>query len=171
MRILLLGLEYPGGPSIEKMADKGDPDRFVFPIPLKGRAGCNLSFSGLKTAVRTLVKNLPSLEEQDKKDIAACFQKAMVSSLTERSTQALKALSQPVKHFVVADGVAANQALRQSLQSLCKQYHLEFIAPPLSLCTDNAAMIAWVGLERLKRGEHSSLEASPLPRWPLQDLH
>ena len=165
-----MGLDYPGGPSIEKSAGQGDPHRFTLPIPLKGRAGCNLSFSGLKTAVRTVVHSLPYLTSQDRHDIAACFQRAIVDSLTERAEQALKLLSMPVEHFVVAGGVGANQALRMALNALCKRDGLQFVAPPVALCTDNAAMIAWAGLERFSHGYHSPLNVKPRPRWPLQEV-
>lgn len=167
----LIGLDYPGGPAIEKAAQEGNPKRFHFPRPLKGRAGCDLSFSGLKTAVNILVKGLPQLNKQDICDIAASFQQAAIDTLVDRAQQAIMMVSCPVQHLVVAGGVAANESLRKHLNYLCAQHHLQFLAPPSLLCTDNAAMIAWAGLERFKKGIVSSLDFSPTPRWSLADLN
>jgi N6-L-threonylcarbamoyladenine synthase len=163
----LMGLEYPGGPAIERAALKGDSTRFGLPRPLIGKEGCNLSFSGLKTAVRTVFHKLSIPTQQDIQDMAASFQKAAVESLTDRARQAIKMVSASVQHFVVAGGVAANQVLRFELTKLCTKNNLQFIAPPINLCTDNAAMIAWAGLERFLKGYRSDLDVSPLPRWPL----
>jgi N6-L-threonylcarbamoyladenine synthase len=166
----LMGLDYPGGPALERAALTGDTTRFDLPRPLKGKEGCNLSFSGLKTAVRTLFYSLTDPTKQDIQDIAACFQKAAVESLTYRARNAIKMLSTSVQHFVVAGGVAANQALRLELTKLCTENNLQFVAPPINLCTDNAAMIAWAGVERFSKGHTSPFNISPLPRWPLSDL-
>ena len=166
----LMNLDYPGGPSLEKAAHQGNPQRFDLPRPLKGRQGCDLSFSGLKTAARTVFQGLTEPTSQDVNDVAACFQLAVVESLINRAEHAIQMLSTPVNHFVVAGGVAANQALRSQLSYLCQQHHLTFVAPPAPLCTDNAAMIAWAGLERFTAGYTSSLDIGPRPRWPLSDL-
>lgn len=166
----LMGFDYPGGPAIEKAALLGDENRFSFPLPLKGKEGCHLSFSGLKTSVRTQFYNLTNPSQQDKNDIAACFQKTAIESLTGRARHAIKMVDQNVQHFVIAGGVAANQNLRSNLIKLCAGHNLQFIAPAMHLCTDNAAMIAWAGLERLKHGYESSLNTSPQPRWPLESL-
>ncbi len=166
----LMNLDYPGGPSLEKAARNGNPQRFNLPRPLKGRQGCDLSFSGLKTAARMAFQGLDFPTPQDINDVAACFQLAVVETLMNRAEHALQMLSAPVDHFVVAGGVAANQALRSQLSNLCQQRHLTFVAPPISLCTDNAAMIAWAGLERFSMGYKSDLDIGPRPRWPLSDI-
>ncbi|MEI8294917.1 MAG: tRNA (adenosine(37)-N6)-threonylcarbamoyltransferase complex transferase subunit TsaD, partial [Alphaproteobacteria bacterium] len=125
----LLGLEYPGGPLIEKIALAGDPKRFPFPRPLLGKASCDLSFSGLKTAVRIQVAKMPTLDAQDKADVAASFQEAIADCLNDRAARAF-ALALGVKQFVMAGGVAANAYLRQRLQKLCQVHEKDFIIPP-----------------------------------------
>ena len=169
----LLGLGFPGGPAIERMAANGDPARFPLPRPLKGRPGCDFSFSGLKTALREAVVargDTSALSEQDLADFSASLQAAIGDSLVERTTHAIRKFRQqhPTgSHLVVAGGVAANRALRTSLSDLAARHDLAFVAPPLELCTDNGAMIAWAGLERLKAGFVDSLDFAPRPRWPL----
>ena len=167
----LMNLDYPGGPALEKAAQQGNPGRFDLPRPLKSRQGCDLSFSGLKTAARLAFQGLSSPTSQDINDVAASFQLAVVESLLNRAQHAIEMLSNPVNHFVVAGGVAANQMLRTQLALLCQQYHLTFVAPPLSLCTDNAAMIAWAGLERFSMGYVSDLNTAPRPRWSLSEIN
>ncbi len=170
----LLGLGYPGGPALEQAAKAGDPERFALPRPMKGRAGCDFSFSGLKTAVRHQVAALPAPpSETDKADMAASFQAAVGDVLTDRTRRALRqfhAESGLAGPLVVAGGVAANQTLRQVLAALAREQGTELVAPPLGLCTDNAAMIAWAGLERLRLGERSPLDFKVRPRWPLDEL-
>lgn len=166
----IFGLGYPGGPALEKLAQSGNGKRFDLPRPLKGREGCDLSFSGLKTAVRLAAEKHAPLSLQDQADLAASFQEAVADCLEERATQAFRMLQEPVKHFVVAGGVAANAALRERLSSLCAFHGLTFVAPPLELCTDNAAMIAWVGIEKLRLGQQDTLDFNPRPRWPLSSL-
>lgn len=170
----LLGLPYPGGPAVEKAARNGNPDRFVFPRPLVGEARLDFSFSGLKTAVRQAATAIAPVSETDIADICASFQKAVSRTLKDRIGRGLARFKgefagraeRPA--LVVAGGVAANQELRQMLQVLCDGNGFDFIAPPLQLCTDNAAMIAWAGLERVAAGLPSDdLNVEPRSRWPL----
>ncbi|WP_307968378.1 tRNA (adenosine(37)-N6)-threonylcarbamoyltransferase complex transferase subunit TsaD [Sinorhizobium medicae] len=169
----LLGLPYPGGTAVERAARTGNPERFDFPRPLVGDARLDFSFSGLKTAVRQAAKSLEPVTEADIADICASFQRAISRTLRDRVGRSLKrfkaesaSVAQPA--LVVAGGVAANQALRQTLQSLCDEHGFRFVAPPLSLCTDNAAMIAWAGAERLAAGlPADGLDVAPRSRWPL----
>lgn len=169
----LLGLAYPGGPAVERAALAGNPQRFDFPRPLVGDARLDFSFSGLKTAVRQAAQSLEPVTEQDIADICASFQRAISRTLKDRVGRGLKRFK--AEHagvvrpaLVVAGGVAANQVLRSTLQTLCAQSGFDFIAPPLSLCTDNAAMIAWAGAERLAAGMVADgLDVAPRSRWPL----
>lgn len=166
----IFGLSYPGGPALEKLAQTGNCKRFSLPRPLKGRPGCDFSFSGLKTAVRLVAEKNTPLSSQDKADLAASFQEAVADCLEERAQKAFQMLQEPVRHFVVAGGVAANATLRLRLSTLCGTHGFIFVAPPLELCTDNAAMIAWVGIEKLRLGQQDELDFIPLPRWPLCGL-
>lgn len=166
----LLGLSQPGGPSVEAAALAGDPARFDLPRPLLDRPGCDLSFSGLKTAalrVRDqLVTAQGGLSEQDRADLCAGFQAAVADVLAIKSARALA--DQPgLTGFAVAGGVAANRALRARLMAVAADADLSFIAPPLALCTDNAAMIAFAGLLALQAGRIDDLTLSARPRWPL----
>ena len=172
----LLGLPYPGGPSVEKAAAKGDPSRFAFPRPLKGEKRPDFSFSGLKTAVRRAATELGSLSEKDVADICASFQAAVTETLADRVARSLERFraehpQQKQPALVVAGGVAANAAIRKALEDLCLQKGFRLVAPPLKLCGDNAAMIAWAGLERLEAGlaEEDALAFAPRPRWPLDE--
>jgi len=169
----MLGLPYPGGPALERAARDGDMARFRLPRPMTGRPGCDFSFSGLKTAVRRAIETLESPSDQDIADLCAGFQDAVGAVLVDRLANAIaayRALGPVVPVLVVAGGVAANQALRARLQALAARNGLDFVAPPLALCTDNAAMIAWAGLERLRAGQSDDLAFKPLPRWPLDSL-
>jgi N6-L-threonylcarbamoyladenine synthase len=170
----LLGLGYPGGPLIERAARAGDPGRFDLPRPMRGRPGCDLSFSGLKTAVRQAVEKLTRdgavLAPRDQADLAAGLQAAIGDSLVDRTANAIALFWR--RHpgggaLVVAGGVAANEALRRRLAGLAAGNGMAFVAPPVALCTDNAAMIAWAGLERLRLGLIDDLAFAPRPRWPL----
>jgi N6-L-threonylcarbamoyladenine synthase len=169
----MLGLGFPGGPAVERAAQDGDAQRFSLPSPLKGRAGCDFSFSGLKTAVRHAVEALPPgpLSDQDAKDLAASLQRAVVAHVVDRCGNALH-MTRAIKPtaFVAAGGVAANTALRTALQSLAADTDISFVVPPPALCTDNAVMVAWAGLERLRIGLHDPLDFKPKPRWPLEQL-
>ena len=164
----LLGLPQPGGPAVEAEAAQGDPKRFAFPRPLLDRPGCDLSFSGLKTALMrardALVAENGGLTRQDRADLCAGFQSAVADVLAEKSRRAL-ALCPGITAFAVAGGVAANATLRARLTAIAGA--TPFLAPPLALCTDNAAMIAWAGIERLRLGHTDDLTLSARPRWPL----
>lgn len=166
----LLGLPQPGGPAVEAEATHGDPARFAFPRPLLDRPGCDLSFSGLKTALMrardALVAQKGGLTRSDRADLCAGFQAAVADVLTEKSRRALMA-SPGITAFAVAGGVAANQTLRAGLEAVAAQAGVRFLAPPLILCTDNAAMIAFAGIERFRAGARDDLFLSARPRWPL----
>ncbi len=172
----LLGLPQPGGPSVEAEAKKGDPRRFAFPRPLLDREGCDMSFSGLKTALLRardqVVAERSGLALQDRADLCAGFQAAVRDVLVAKSRRAIARymeMSPAAPAFAVAGGVAANGAIRAGLEALCAQSGVRFLAPPLALCTDNAAMIAWAGIERLERGLVDGMDLSARPRWPLDD--
>ncbi|MDQ0456637.1 tRNA (adenosine(37)-N6)-threonylcarbamoyltransferase complex transferase subunit TsaD [Rhizobium paknamense] len=170
----LLGLPYPGGPAVERAAAHGDEKRFAFPRPLVGEARLDFSFSGLKTAVRQAAEAAAPVTEKDIADICASFQRAIVRTMDDRIGRGLKRFHdefpglgrQPA--LVVAGGVAANKALRAALLALCERHSFRFIAPPHHLCTDNAAMIAWAGLERMALGlPADDFSTAPRSRWPL----
>lgn len=173
----MLGLGYPGGPMIEKMAAIGDENRFTLPHPLKGSGDLNLSFSGLKTAVRKIIESYGNgnieetvLPRKDAADICACFQKTACECLLDKLSKAADYFKQKYpegKNVVVAGGVAANTYLRTRLEKLAGEKKLVFAAPPIRLCTDNGVMIAWAGLERFQKGYTDSLDFKPRPRWPL----
>ncbi|MFC4626535.1 tRNA (adenosine(37)-N6)-threonylcarbamoyltransferase complex transferase subunit TsaD [Daeguia caeni] len=170
----LLGLPYPGGPAVEAMAKKGDPTRFALPRPLKGEKRLDFSFSGLKTAVRQTASELVPLSDQDVADICASFQEAVADTLRDRVGRSLDRFSAefpdcPTPALIVAGGVAANKTLRAALEELCAKRGFRFIAPPLNLCTDNAAMIAWAGAERAGSSEPDPLSLAPRSRWPLDE--
>jgi N6-L-threonylcarbamoyladenine synthase len=171
----MLGLPYPGGPAIEAAAVKGDATQFKFPRPLIGRPGCDFSFSGLKTAVAQTVDRLPpgALGRQDIADVAASFQAAVTDTVLDRTRGALetfRAAHPKAEHLVVAGGVAANAALRVALDDLAGQAGYTLTAPPPTLCTDNGAMVAWAGIERLERNLTDPLDFAPRPRWPLGEV-
>lgn len=169
----LLGLPFPGGPAIEAAAARGDPTRYALPRPMLGREGADFSFSGLKTAVR-LAAETAGRSARAVEDLAASFQAAVVDSVADRVAHALRrftaetpALADPV--LVVAGGVAANQALRAALNHTARRCGARMVAPPLQLCSDNAAMIAWAGAERLAIGWTDDLSVAARPRWPLDE--
>ncbi|HLS68783.1 MAG TPA: tRNA (adenosine(37)-N6)-threonylcarbamoyltransferase complex transferase subunit TsaD [Kiloniellales bacterium] len=169
----LLGLGYPGGPAVERHARKGDASRFALPRPMLGRPGCDFSFSGLKTAVRHVLDKLPCPSDADKADLAAAFQASVADVMEDRAGRALERFQQETGHrgpLVVAGGVAANEALRERLAAVARQHRTELVAPPAALCTDNAAMIAWAGLERYRLGARDPLDFPARPRWPLDTL-
>ncbi len=168
----MLGLGYPGGPEVERRAAHGRSARFDLPRPMAGRPGSDFSFSGLKTAVRHAIEALPAgpLGEDDVADMCASFQDAVGDVLADRCGHAMatfRAGWPDGDTLVVAGGVAANREVRRRLEDLCRRNAMRFVAPPQLLCTDNAAMIAWAGLERLALGDVDGLDFAPRPRWPL----
>jgi N6-L-threonylcarbamoyladenine synthase len=168
----LLGLGYPGGPAIEQAAAGGDAARFSLPRPMQRRPGCDFSFSGLKTAVRHLANSRNRLDPSDIADLAAAVELAICDALIDRTKNALAWFRDRCPegcYLVAAGGVAANAQLRRRLAALAEAAGMCFVAPPASLCTDNAAMIAWAGLERLRLGMTDSLDFAPRPRWPLDN--
>jgi N6-L-threonylcarbamoyladenine synthase len=166
-----LGLPYPGGPALEALARAGDPERFTLPRMLLGRKDCDFSFSGLKTAAARIAEGLST--HADRADLAAAVQAAIASQLAERSDRAMAAYAAAHSgqglRFVVAGGVAANRAVRARLQATAEARGFSFTAPPLAYCTDNAAMIALAGAERLALGISDPLDAAARPRWPLDE--
>jgi N6-L-threonylcarbamoyladenine synthase len=170
----LLGLGWPGGPALEKLAAGGDPRRYAFPRPLLGRPGCDFSFSGLKTAVAQEVARhgAGALPVRTAADIAASFQRAVAEVLADRAAHAMAMMRKraPGAHvLVVGGGVAANGVIRASLSDVAEAHGFALVAPPVRLCTDNAVMVAWAGVERLRLGLVDELDFAPRPRWPLGD--
>ncbi len=167
----LLGIEFPGGPQIEVLAEKGDPTKFDLPKPIINKGGCNLSFAGLKTAILRITKNIKN--EKDKYDLAASFQNTIEEILYKKSKVAFnqfKNINRNMeKKFVVAGGVAANKKIRKVLTKLCNEENFEAIFPPINLCGDNAAMIAMVGLEKFKKNQFDDLDFPAKPRWQLDE--
>jgi N6-L-threonylcarbamoyladenine synthase len=173
----LLSLPYPGGPAVETAAQEGNADRFRLPRPMTGRPGCDFSFSGLKTAVARLAEKTliaGSSSKIDVSDIAASFQAAVAGSLVDRTRNAIRRHGEThgpeSRTLVIAGGVASNQYLRTALTALTNEEGLRFVAPPPALCTDNAAMVAWAGVERLRLGLIDDLDFAPRPRWPLDTI-
>ena len=167
----LLGIEFPGGPQIEILAKKGDPNKYDLPKPIFNKGGCNLSFAGLKTAVLRVTKNLKT--DQEKFDLAASFQRTIEEILYKKTKIAFgefeKGNKSNEKKFVVAGGVAANKKIRSILINLCKEENYQSLFPSIELCGDNAAMIAMVGLEKFKLKQFSNLDHPAKPRWPLDE--
>jgi N6-L-threonylcarbamoyladenine synthase len=170
----LMGLPYPGGPNVEKLARSGNPNRFSLPRPMLGRAGADFSFSGLKTAVRQVVRE-GGYRGDTAPDLAASFQAAVIATLADRTKAAMAMFrgdfpdaDHPV--LVVAGGVAANGAIRGALGDLCEAEGFDIKIPPPGLCTDNAAMIAWAGVEYGQLERFDRLDVPPRARWPLQDV-
>ena len=165
----LLGIEFPGGPQIEILAKKGDPNKYDLPKPIFNKGGCNLSFAGLKTAILKIAKKIKT--DQEKFDLAASFQRTIIEILDKKTRIAFKEFEKQIepkeKKFVVAGGVAANKEIRSMLVKICREENYEPIFPPIELCGDNAAMIAMVGLERFKLKKFNNLDYPAKPRWPL----
>lgn len=173
----MLGLPYPGGPNVERVARDGDPKRFAFPRPMKGSAQPDFSFAGLKTAVRQAATAAAPLSDQDVADICASFQAAVSDSLSDRVGRCLARFRTEfpdiaTPSLVVAGGVAANKKIRAGLEAQCAKNGFSFIAPPHILCTDNAAMIAWAGIERIRAGlaGDDAFAFVPRSRWPLDEV-
>ena len=169
----LLGLGYPGGPQVEKEAMAGNPARFALPRPMQGRPEADFSLSGLKTALRLEAEKIAPLSDQDVADLCASFQQAVVDVVADRLRTGLgifrERFGAPTA-LVAAGGVAANQAVRKILHRLSFESGTVLVVPPPALCTDNGAMIAWAGVERLALGLVDTLELAPRARWPLQDI-
>ena len=164
----LLGLPYPGGPLLSKLAEQGDPQRFTLPRPMLNSPDLDFSFSGLKTAVLTLVREQPQIDEQTRADICAAFQEAIVEVLVKKSLKALKQTG--LKQLVIAGGVGANKQLRQQLDLQAERKRFKVFYPPLEFCTDNGAMIAFAGAQRLQQASSGNGGFSVQPRWDLGSL-
>jgi len=167
----LLGIEFPGGPKIEEFSKKGDPTKFDLPKPIINKGGCNLSFAGLKTAILRITKKIKT--EQDKYDLAASFQKTVEEILYKKTkiafTEFKKISGNKNNLFLIAGGVASNKKIRDRLNLLSKEENFETIFPPINLCSDNAAMIALVGLEKFKKNQFDNLDFPAKPRWQLDE--
>ena len=167
----ILGIEFPGGPQIEVLAAKGNPNKYELPKPIFNKGGCNLSFAGLKTAILRISKKLKT--DQDKYDLAASFQKTIEEILNKKTKIAFEEFKKrnntKTNYFVVAGGVAANKKIREMLINLCKEKNFKPVFPPKELCGDNAAMIAMVGLEKYKLNQFTKLDHPAIPRWPLDE--
>jgi N6-L-threonylcarbamoyladenine synthase len=169
----MLGLGYPGGPIIEKLALNGDPKAYSFPLSMVGRENCDMSFSGLKTAVRkTIQEHAQPISQTEVNNICASFQHTVAKILSNRVEQAIKIYQAQFqsRNFVLAGGVAANMYLRQALETTLNLHGFSLYAPPLKLCTDNAAMIGWAAMERFQANLTSSLDFCPRARWSLEDI-
>jgi len=167
----LLGIEFPGGPQIEVLARKGDPNKYNLPKPIFNKGGCNLSFAGLKTAILKISKEIKN--DQEKFNLAASFQKTIIEILQKKTKIAFTEFERQIKpkekKFVVAGGVAANKEIRGMLIKICKEANYEPIFPSIELCGDNAAMIAMVGLEKFKLKKFDELDYPAKPRWALDE--
>tara|TARA_B100000674_G_scaffold108619_1_gene79972 strand:- start:358 stop:1431 length:1074 start_codon:yes stop_codon:yes gene_type:complete len=167
----LLGIEFPGGPQIEVLAKKGDPNKYNLPKPIFNKGGCNLSFAGLKTAILKISKEIKN--DQEKFNLAASFQKTIIEILQKKTKIAFTEFERQIKpkekKFVVAGGVAANKEIRGMLIKICKEENYEPIFPSIELCGDNAAMIAMVGLEKFKLKKFDELDYPAKPRWALDE--
>jgi N6-L-threonylcarbamoyladenine synthase len=169
----LLGLGYPGGPLVEKEAQRGDATRFALPRPMSGRHDADFSLSGLKTALRLEAQKIAPLSDQDVADLCASFQQAVVDVVMDRLREGLRMFRERVgtpNALVCAGGVAANQAIRKVLHRVAAEAGTQLVAPPPALCTDNGAMIAWAGTERLALGLTDPLDVAPRARWPLEEV-
>ncbi len=169
----LLGLGYPGGPQVEKEAQSGNPARFALPRPMAGKPHADFSLSGLKTALRLEAEKIAPISDLDVCDLCASFQQAVVDVVADRLRMGLKAFRErygPPTALVAAGGVAANEAIRKVLHRLAFEVGTVLVAPPAELCTDNGAMIAWAGAERLALGLTDTLDTPPHARWPLADV-
>jgi N6-L-threonylcarbamoyladenine synthase len=165
----MIGLEFPGGPKIEKLAENGNENAYVLPRPILNHPGCNLSFAGLKTAILQLSSKIKS--EKDKQNLAASFQRTINEILNVKCKSAMNEFSSTYKKnkkvFVISGGVAANKSIRNNLNKLSKEMNFKNFFPPTELCSDNAVMIAWAGIERFKNGIEDNLNVLAKPRWPL----
>jgi N6-L-threonylcarbamoyladenine synthase len=169
----LLGLPYPGGPQVEKEAEGGNASRFALPRPMLGKPNADFSLSGLKTALRLEAEKIAPISAQDVRDLCASFQQAVIDVIADRLRSGLKMfraqLGAPTA-LVAAGGVAANEQIRKVLQRVAFEAGTTLVVPPAELCTDNGAMIAWAGAERLAHGLHDTLDTAPRARWPLAEV-
>jgi N6-L-threonylcarbamoyladenine synthase len=166
----MLSLGFPGGPAVEKAARDGDPERFHLPRPMLGKLDPDFSLSGLKTAVRLAAEAVQPLNSRDVADLCAAFQAAIVDCVVDRTRVAIRVFRREIGQpsaLVVAGGVGANRAIRQALQRSATEAGLRLVVPPPKLCTDNGAMIAWAGIERMSRGLTDDFDFAARPRWPL----
>lgn len=165
----LLGLDFPGGPALEKIAFNGEISKYTFPMPLQHTPVPNFSFSGLKTAVKNCIQKNNISNDQDIADVCASFQYTVGEIFKERFEKAIKISSHKVSKFVMAGGVAANKYLRDTLANACQKYNIQSFMPPMHLCTDNAAMIGWAAIEGINSGklQPTNLDFQPNPRWKL----
>ena len=170
-----MGLGYPGGPELEKLAEMGDEDSFDLPKPLFGQNNCNFSFSGLKTALIRLSRTLEPVDKKTMQNMAASYQKAIVDCLIDRTKKSIEVVKDnrpdlSVKNLVASGGVAANKKITHELSNLALENDMNFSSPPIELCTDNAVMIAWAGCLRMSKGFLNSLDVSAKARWPLEEV-
>jgi N6-L-threonylcarbamoyladenine synthase len=169
----MLGFAYPGGPIIEKMAAMGDRNAFHFPRALTGQDNCNFSFSGLKTAVKRTIERIDNINDEVIANICASFQETVSEILQDKISNALVRFVEmypDCNNVVLAGGVASNLYLRKKLQEVLNIFHMKLVAPPLPLCTDNAAMIAWAAIEKMSCGPVDDLMFDPRPCWPISDI-
>jgi len=171
----MLGLGYPGGPIVDKRAKMGNPHEFDFPRPLCDKPGCDFSFSGIKTAARTFLDKTEESKRTDDfiNDFCASFQTSVVDCIINRLNHAFadeRVINAAPKTLVVAGGVAKNSAIRAAMEDLAHKHNVIFAAPPMNLCTDNGAMIAWAGIENFNVGNIVREPVAPRPRWPLTEL-
>tara|TARA_B100001287_G_scaffold137260_1_gene115527 strand:- start:1057 stop:2115 length:1059 start_codon:yes stop_codon:yes gene_type:complete len=170
-----LDIGYPGGPALENLAKKGNNKKYNFPRPLQNSNECNFSFSGLKTSLIREAKKIEPINDRTLADLAASYQEAIIDCIKIKSEKAIRKIlrenqNTEIQYFVASGGVASNKAIRDSLTDLANKHEMKFIAPPMKFCTDNAAMIAWVGGLRLLRGQKDELNIPARARWSLEEM-